>query len=125
MPSLLMVWSDVRRGEVWWVDLEPVRAGEANKTRPCVIVSNDANNVTAHRLGRGVVTVVPITSNTGRVFRFQVAVLAGVGGLISDSKIQTEQVRAVSVNRLIERIGALTPELRAELDAALRIQLAL
>lgn len=115
----------MRRGEVWWVDLEPVRSGEANKTRPCVIVSNDANNVTARRLGRGVVTVVPVTSNAGRVFRFQVAVPAGVAGLKADSKIQAEQVRAVSVDRLTERIGTLTPELRVELDVALRVQLAL
>ena len=115
----------MRRGEVWWVDLEPVRSGEANKSRPCVIVSNDANNVTARRLGRGVVTIVPVTSNARRVFRFQVAVPAGVAGLMVDSKIQAEQVRAVSVDRLAERIGALTPELRAELDAALRVQLAL
>jgi mRNA interferase MazF len=115
----------MRRGEVWWVDLEPARSGEANKSRPCVIVSNDANNVTARRLGRGVVTVVPLTSNADRVFRFQVAVSAGDAGLMHDSKIQTEHIRAVSVDRLTERIGSLTPELRAQLDAALRVQLAL
>ena len=115
----------MRRGEVWWVDLEPARSGEADKVRPCVIVSNDANNVTAGRLGRGVVTVVPLTSNADRVFRFQVAVPAGAAGLKYDSKIQTEQIRAVSVDRLTERIGSLNPELRAHLDAALRVQLAL
>lgn len=125
MQLLPMVWSDVRRGEVWWVDLAPARSGEANKVRPCVIVSNDANNVTARRLGRGVVTIVPLTSNADRVFRFQVAVPAGAAGLMQDSKIQTEQIRAVSVDRLTERIGLLNPELRAELDAALRVQLAL
>lgn len=115
----------MRRGEVWWVDLDPVRKGEANKVRPCVVVSNDANNVMARRLGRGVVTVVPVTSNAERVFTFQVLVPAGAAGLPRDSKIQAEQIRAVSVDRLTERIGSLTGALRRELDAALRVQLAL
>ncbi|PRC55794.1 mRNA interferase MazF9, partial [Mycobacterium sp. ITM-2017-0098] len=53
----------MRRGEIWQVDLEPARGGEANKTRPAVIVSNDRANATASRLGRGVITVVPVTSN--------------------------------------------------------------
>ena len=125
MPSWATDWSDMRRGEVWWVNLNPVRAGEANKVRPCVVVSNDANNVMARRLGRGVVTVVPVTSNAERVFAFQVLVPAGAAGLPRDSKIQAEQIRAVSVDRLTERIGTLTAELRRELDAALRVQLAL
>ena len=55
------------RGEIRLVDLEPARAGEADKRRPAVIVSNDRANTVAARLGRGVVTVVPITSNTARV----------------------------------------------------------
>ena len=80
----------MRRGEVWWVDLDPVRTGEANKVRPCVVVSNDANNVMARRLGRGVVTVVTVTSNAERVFAFQVLVPAGAAGLPRDSKIQAE-----------------------------------
>lgn len=58
------------RGEIRLVDLEPVRGSEANKRRPAVIVSNDRANSIATRLGRGVVTVVPITSNTDRIFPF-------------------------------------------------------
>ena len=118
-------WTDVRRGEVWWVDLEPVRPGEANKTRPCVIVSNDANNVTARRLGRGTVTVVPLTSVTTRVFPFQVLVPAGEAGLEVDSKAQTEQIRAVALERVRERIGMLDTGSRERLNRALRLQLAL
>jgi mRNA interferase MazF len=79
----------------------------------------------ARRLGRGVVTVVPVTSNAERIFAFQVLVPAGTAGLNRDSKIQAEQLRAVSVDRLTERIGTLTTELRRELDVALRVQLAL
>src|SRR5664280_2221546 len=59
------------RGEVRLTDLEPVRCSEANKRRPAVIVSNDRANATADRLGRGMLTVVPVTSNVTRVFPFQ------------------------------------------------------
>ena len=52
----------MRRGEVRLVDLEPVRGSEASKRRPAVLVSNDRANATAARLGRGVVTVVPVLS---------------------------------------------------------------
>ena len=61
----------MQRGEIRLVDLEPVRGNEANKRRPAVLVSNDRANTTAARLGRGVVTVVPVTSNVARVFPFQ------------------------------------------------------
>ena len=57
----------MRRGDVRLTDLEPVRGSEADKRRPAVIVSNDRANETADRLGRGVVTVVPVTGNIARV----------------------------------------------------------
>jgi len=60
------------RGEIRLTDLDPARPSEANKRRPAVIVSNDRANATAARLGRGVVTVVPVTSTIARVFPFQV-----------------------------------------------------
>ena len=60
------------RGEIWWVDLEPVRGREANKRRPAVIVSNDRANATAVRLKRGVITVVPVTTNVSKIYPFQV-----------------------------------------------------
>ena len=83
----------MRRGEVRLVDLDPVRGSEANKRRPAVVVSNDRANAAAERLGRGVVTVVPLTSNTARVFPFQVLIPAEAGGLRIASKAQAEQVR--------------------------------
>jgi mRNA interferase MazF len=115
----------MRRGDIYWVDLEPVRGSEANKTRPAVIVSNDAANRAAERSRGGVVTIVPITSNTDRVFPFQVLLRAADCGLGSDSKAQAEQVRSVAAVRLRQRIGVVPRELLGELDAALRTHLAL
>ncbi len=77
------------------------------------------------RLGRGVVTVVPVMSNTSRVFAFQTLLPAHDVGLRVTSKAQAEQVRAVSIERVGAVVGRLTPQLMADLDDALRLHLAL
>ncbi len=78
---------------------------ESARIRPAVIVSNDGANTIAARLGRGVVTVVPVTSNTKRVYPFQVLLDAAETGLDRDSKAQAEQVRSVAVERVGNLIG--------------------
>lgn len=113
------------RGEIRLTDLEPARAGEADQRRPAIIVSNDRANATAARLGRGVVTVVPITSNTTRVFPFQVLLPAEETGMRMDSKAQAEQVRSVSIERIGPVIGRLPTHLISQLDDALRLHLQL
>ena len=115
----------MRRGEIRLVDLEPVRGAEADKRRPAVIVSNDGANSTAERLGRGVITIVPVTSNTARVHPFQVLLDASSTGLEHDSKAQAEQIRSVAVERIGGRVGVLPATLLAALDEALRLHLAL
>lgn len=111
------------RGEIRLTDLEPARPGEADKRRPVVIVSNDRANLTAARLGRGVVTIVPITSNTARLFPFQVLLPAEETGIHTDSKAQAEQIRSVSIERVGPVIGRMPRHLLARLDDALRLHL--
>jgi mRNA interferase MazF len=115
----------IRRGDIHAVDLDPARGAEANKRRPAVIVSNDAANATATRLGRGVVTLVPVTSNVERIYPFQVLLPAGRTGLDRDSKAQAEQVRSVAVERIGPRLGLVPYELMQEIEEALRLHLAL
>lgn len=115
----------MRRGEIRLVDFDPARGSEANKTRPAVIVSNNGANAAALRTGRGVVTVLPLTSNTERVYPFQVLLPAGECGLDRDSKVQAEQIRAVAAERIGRRIGTVPTERMTVLDAALRLHLAL
>lgn len=112
----------MRRGDVVLVDLDPVRGNDVAKTRPAVVVSNDGANRRAVQLGRGVVTVVPVTSNTEKVFPFQV-LLEDVPGLRVASKAQAEQVRSVSVERVGRVLGTLPPALIKEVDRALRLHL--
>jgi mRNA interferase MazF len=113
----------MRRGEIRIVDLEPVVGAEANKRRPAIIVSNDGANAMAARFERGVLTVVPVTSNTEKIYPFQVLLEADETGLKSDGKAQAEQVRSVDVRRIGERVGFVPAQTMGALDDALRLHL--
>lgn len=115
----------MRRGEIWLTELEPIRGSEDDKRRPAVVVSNDQANRRAGQLGRGVVTVVPVTASVTRVLPFQVLLPAEESGLAVPSKAQAEQVRSVDVTRLVTRLGRIDPTLLTELDDALRLHLSL
>ena len=115
----------MRRGDIIEVDLEPVRGAEANKRRRAIIVSNDMANATARRLDRGVITVVPITSSTERLYPFQVLLRGAETGLPQDSKAQAEQVRSIAIERVHGRLGVVPQARMAEIDEALRLHLAL
>ena len=115
----------MRRGEIYLVNFEPARPGEANKQRPAVIVSNDGANTSAERSGRGVITVVPVTSMVERIHPFQVLIPLTVAGLERESKALAEQVRSISMERIGPVIGELPHALMEKLDEALRLHLAL
>lgn len=112
----------VRRGQVFWVALDPVEGSEIKKTRPAVVVSNNINNTHSH-----VVTVLPITSKTGdRVYPFEVAVEAGIAGLRDGGKIKANQIRTVDKHRLKGRsLGTLDQNHMSSVDEAMKIHLGL
>lgn len=115
----------IERGQVYLASLDPAVGSEQGKVRPVVIVSNNAANDSASRRGRGVVTVVPITSNVRAVYPFQVLLAKEQTGLPAHSKAQAEQVRSISTDRLVRPIARLTTELMGRLDDALRLHLSL
>ena len=120
-------WMDsaMRRGDIVWARLDPAEGSEANKVRPVVIVGRDAHTQVSVRRGRGVVTVVPVTSNVTRVLPFQALLEAELTGLDRDSKAQAEQVRSLDVARLGGVIGRVPAAGMADIERALRVHLAL
>ena len=111
----------MKRGEIYFASLDPTQGSEVQKTRPVVVVSNNAANRAA-----AVVTVVPLTSSVERVYPFEVLLSRARTGLTKDSKAMAQQVRTLDKSRLNARpAGALLQEDERKLDAALRLHLAL
>ncbi len=104
----------MKRGEVWWVDFEPAMGSEVRKTRPAVIVSNDASNRAMSR-----VQVVPVTSNTSKLYVFESRIqVKGAQG-----KAMADQIMTADKQRLKKRIGKVSPSEMLGIERAIRIQL--
>ncbi|VVB88811.1 PemK-like, MazF-like toxin of type II toxin-antitoxin system [uncultured archaeon] len=109
-----------RRGNVYWVKLDPIEGSEIGKTRPAVVISNDINNELADT-----VTVLPITSSVGKVYPFEVFMKKGIANMSSDSKVKANQIRTVDKKRLKERIGTIPEEILRDIEKAVKIHLEL
>jgi mRNA interferase MazF len=102
------------RGEVWWVDFDPSLGGEIQKTRPAVIVSNDASNRNLNR-----VQVVPPTSSVERVYPCEA--LIELNG--EHRKAMADQIATVSKTRLKSKLGVLSLNDIRSVVRAIRVQL--
>jgi mRNA interferase MazF len=104
----------MRRGDLWWVALDPAIGGELRKTRPAVIISNDRWNAVGNR-----VQIVPVTSQTRRVEPSEA--LVNVDGHLS--KAVADQLRTIDKRRLRGHIGRLTDVEMKAVEQAVRYQL--
>lgn len=108
----------IRRGEIYWVNLDPTIGAEIQKTRPALVVSNDQNNEAAET-----VTVLPITQKTHRVYPFELALAKTQSGLKEDSKIKANQIRTVDKKRLGKLIGSISAQTMANVEQAILLHL--
>jgi mRNA interferase MazF len=104
----------MKRGEVWWVEFEPSVGSEIRKTRPAVIVSNDAAN---RNLAR--VVVIPLTSNTTRQYPGEA--LIEVAG--KPSKAMADQIMAADKSRLKSQISLISKNDMHAVEDAILVQL--
>jgi mRNA interferase MazF len=109
-----------RRGELYWVALDPTVGTEIAKTRPALIISNDLGNQHAQQ-----VIVAPLTSRRlDRIYPFEMLIPASEGGLLQASKILLNQIRTVDKVRLHGYIGVLPGQRMQQVDRAIRLSLA-
>ena len=96
----------MKRGEVYWAELEPRSGSEQRGRRPVVVVSNDGfNSVPTWRS----VIVVPLSTSTGRSGPTAIALPAGTGGLGKASVAFCHQVTTLDRAKLTRRVGSLSP----------------
>lgn len=111
----------MKRGDIWFANLNPTVGSETAKRRPVLVVSNDANNRAS-----ATITILPLTSNVTRVFPFEVALPRATAGLGKASKIQAQQIRTIARERITgKRVGVLDAAHMRKVEAAMRIHLAL
>ena len=109
----------VKRGDIVVANLDPTIGVEIQKTRPVIVLSNDAINQYSQ-----LVVVVPLTKNTSHLSPSHAIIPKGVARLTFTSKAVTEQVKAIDKRRLVKRLGSLTPSLLEAVERALKNTLA-
>ena len=111
----------MKRGEIYYANLNPAVGSEIAKRRPVLVVSNDANNRAAN-----IITILPITSNVSKVYAFEVLLSCENSGLPKISKVQAQALRTISKQRIEgDAVGELSEELMELVDAAMSLHLGL
>lgn len=108
--------TNAKRGEVWLVDLNPTRGQEIQKTRPAIVISSDLFDRIALKIA------IPITSWQSKFSNrpFIVRIDANAeNGLEFDSAGNILQIRSLSTDRFVKRLGQVSPEILEELLAGL------
>jgi mRNA interferase MazF len=113
--------SEPRRGQILYVDLEPVRGSEQGGNRPCVVIQNDLGN----RISPVVIVAAVTSRHLSRLYPTDVVVSSEGSGLSSPSRVLLNQIRTVDKSRLGRYVGRLSDEELAAVDEALRISLGL
>jgi mRNA interferase MazF len=111
-----MVSKFPRRGEVYWVNLEPTIGSETQKTRPGLVISNDIGNEMSD-----VVIIAPITSKTKNVYPFEVLLLVNN----KQGKAMINQCRAIDKSRLGKKMCSISLEEMYEVEEAIKIVFAI
>ena len=106
-----------KRGEIWWVKLNPSVGVETRKTRACLILQNDFGN-----RGSNITTVVPFLAK--KDYAFVVNILpSNENGLDKERGLHFNQIRSVDFSRMISKIGKIEDIYWEQIKAAIDVQL--
>lgn len=112
---------EVKRGEIWLVNLDPTLGHEIKKTRPAVIIQNDIGNKYSP-----MTIIAPLTSqNIDKIYPFEALLTKENSGAETESKALLNQIRAIDKRRLIKRVGKVNDEVIIKIDEAIKINLGL
>jgi len=101
-----------KRGEIYWVNLEPTIGAETKKTRPGLVISNDIGNEVSK-----IVMVAPITSKNSNVYPFEVKMILER----KHSKVMLNQCRAIDKSRLLKKIDSVDNDTMKAVEEAIKI----
>ena len=101
-----------KRGEIYWVNLDPSIGTETKKTRPGLILSNNIGNEVSNR-----VIIAPMTSNVEMVYPFEVKINMGN----NESKAMLDQIRVVDKTRLGKLLGEISNSELRNIEKALKL----
>ncbi|MBA3604261.1 MAG: type II toxin-antitoxin system PemK/MazF family toxin [Parachlamydiaceae bacterium] len=105
-----------RRGDIYWIKLDPTMGTETQKTRPCIILSNNSQNKKGLR-----VIAAPVTSKVKTVYPFEAVVI--VQG--RECKALMDQIRALDKNRISSKIDSIDSSAMFRVEEALKVAVAL
>jgi mRNA interferase MazF len=110
----------MKRGEIYYANLDPTVGDEIKKVRPVLIISNNANNNAANTI-----TIIPLTSNVTKVYPFEVLLNINDSGLAKVSKAQCHQIRTISKKRItnMQAQGEVAKAILSKVSTALKLHL--
>ena len=112
---------EVRRGDIFLVDLNPVVGTEQAGIRPALVVQIDKANAISHHT----ITIPLTTGIRDPILPSHVRIATGIGGLTEDSVLLCEQIRAIDKKRLVRRLGNIGEENLEKVAEALKVILGL
>ncbi len=110
----------MNRGDLYMVDWSPGRGREQTGARPALIIQNDIGN-----LYSSTTIVAAVTTTIKGSYPFQVIVEPEDSGLPQRSTIKLDQILTVDKERLLNKIGHLSPPMMLKVDQAIRHSLGL
>lgn len=111
----------IKRGDIFYVNLDPTKGSEQAGTRPVLVIQNDVGNEYAPT-----VIIAPLTSRIfSKHYPTNVHLSKGVAGLREESAVLLSQIRTIDKQRLEHKVGHLPLPLMRQVDAAIKVSLAL